>query len=157
MKLKSYNKWGILVLFLLSRNIVLGQNLDTLYVNLDSLTACRSDTLVEISYSIPRSYCGTKLSIPVSLITRDTSMFYIISNLLGNGDSSFSGSTTDIISTNNKSHYWGRLHENLYNEDCSKNRSYLNIRINYGAVDKNSERSGIFHRKRIKIKYQYTN
>ncbi len=149
-KLKNCSKIFSIFLLLTIHNLALGQQVDTIHINLDSLTA--DDGILEIDYNISEKYCGSKLHIPIVLRTTSTSKVYSISNFLGNGDSCFLGKTGAIISSKNTVVNWHLL-EHLYGKDCKSNRKWLYGKLDYTSLSKDI--GGINHQKKIKINYHY--
>lgn len=150
---KNYNSL-LLILFIYSTTLV-GQKIDTLIINLDTLSS--EDSVYTIKCNIPKIICGLdNLKIPIKLKGFNKSSLYVIDNLKGNGDSFFSKKNTNssIIIPSYKifSALW-ILNENFSNIDCNKNRQKLSCQI-FFSIHKSKQKIRYLE-KRIKIKYNY--
>ena len=151
-KSKNYNNLIILPLLLLS-NLIWGQSLDTLYINLDSLTA--NESLLEVNYNISQNNCGNQIKIPIVLITLGSSTEYRIINFIGvNSYISKKDKLSNVIKPNSSKTVNWYLYEDLFSKHCSENRKMLLPRITYISMDEEAQ-TNLYYEKKIKINYHY--
>lgn len=154
-KSKHVSNFLLLFLFVYS-NSIFGQQLDTIFIDLNSLS--KQDTIWNIDYNIPKSKCKRgSLNIPIQLESHDTSSVYLINRFKGNGYLSRNNSEPVLINAKDSIFYenW-ILHENILSTNCSKNRKILTFSVKYYNAFYDSKKESIFHEKRLKIRYTYT-
>jgi hypothetical protein len=155
-KLKLYSNFLLVFsLFLLHSNPTLGQELDTIFIDLTNLS--EQDTTLNIHYNIPKSKCkrGT-LPIPIQLENHDTSMIFMVYRFKGNGYVKRKNSAPIIIDpkSNIFQESWV-LNELLLSDNCSENRRIQSLSIEYYNAFYDSEKESKTHLKSLQITYHY--
>jgi hypothetical protein len=155
-KLKNARIFLLFLFLFVYSSTIFGQQLDTIFIDLNSLS--KQDTLWSIDYNIPKSKCkrGT-LNIPIQLESHDTSAVYLINGFKGNGYVSRKNLEPVLIDAKDSVFYenW-ILHENVLSADCSKNRKILTFSVKYYNGFYYNKGESMFHDKRLKVRYLYT-
>ncbi len=155
-KLKLYSNFLLVFpLFFMYSNPTLGQELDTIFIDLANLS--EQDTIFNIHYNIPKSKCkkGT-LHIPIQLENHDTSMVFLVHRFKGNGYVKRKNLAPTLINPKDKTfHENWVLRELLFSDNCSKNRPIQSLSIEYHNAFYDSEKESKTDLKSIQITYHY--
>jgi hypothetical protein len=155
-KLKTYSNFLLVFsLLLVYSNPTLGQELDTIFIDLSELS--EQDTTLNIHYNIPKSKCKRgNLDIPIQLENHDTSMIFLVHGFKGNGYVKRKNSESIIIDPkDNVSHESWVLHELLLSENCSENRRVQTLFIKYYNAFYDFTKVPITQQKNLRITYHY--
>lgn len=142
-------------LFFIYTNPSLGQELDTIFINLSELS--EQDTTLNIHYNIPKSKCkkGT-LDIPIQLENHDTSMIFLVDGFKGNGSVKRKNLEPIIIDPSDKVfHESWVLQELLLSENCSENRRVQTLFLKYYNAFHDLKKVSRTEQKTLQITYHY--
>lgn len=155
-KLKHYsNSLLVFLLFSMYSNCSMGQQLDTIFIDLKHLS--KQDTILEIHYNIPKAKCKEeRLAIYIQLENYDTSMIHFVHRFKGNGYVERVNSDPVIIDPKVGVFYetWV-LQERLFSKNCTKNRQVQSISVQYHNAFYNIEKASRDYQKSIRIMYTY--
>lgn len=157
-KLKPYSNFLLIFfLFFAYSNATLGQELDTIFIDLAGLS--EQDTTLNIHYNIPKSKCKKgSLDIPIQLENHDTSMIFLVHGFKGNGYVKRKNVGPIVIDPKDKVfHESWILHELLLSENCSKNRQVQTLFIKYYNAFYDSKKAARTQQKNLQITYHYVN